>query len=125
MGKCKKCGADAGMMMSICFDCATEHERQTSKQTPENTPLSERVPCPYCAEQIMRAATICPFCKNPVFSQNKGQNALTRIVISAVLFVIFYFIISAFVKHQAETEYDRIMDKATRDTQKLMREIGR
>lgn len=27
MGKCKKCGADAGMMMSICFDCATVDER--------------------------------------------------------------------------------------------------
>lgn len=27
MGKCKKCGADAGMMMSVCFDCANQDER--------------------------------------------------------------------------------------------------
>jgi uncharacterized protein YbjQ (UPF0145 family) len=32
VGKCKKCGADAGMMMSICFDCASAEERLAKEE---------------------------------------------------------------------------------------------
>lgn len=30
------------------------------------TDAGDRVPCPYCKEQILRGATICQFCKSTI-----------------------------------------------------------
>ena len=32
MGKCKKCGHDAGFLMSICFDCVRLEEKEAEQE---------------------------------------------------------------------------------------------
>ena len=83
----------------------------------------KRIPCPSCAERIKVEATLCPYCKQPVFSKEKGSNALLSIVYYVIGFLFFFYIISAFVDYQAEKDYDKIMQKATEDTRILFQEL--
>jgi hypothetical protein len=72
--------------------------------SPANT-NSERVPCPSCAELVMRSATICPHCNQAIFSQDKATNAAAGCIISVILFFILYFLLTAF----SGCEVDRMM----------------
>ncbi len=86
---------------------------------------AKRVPCPSCAELIMRGATICPHCQRAVFSSDKNANALISIVGSVVLFFVLYYFFSAFTNYEAGKEYDRILRDSKIETDQMMQDIER
>ncbi len=53
MGKCRKCGQDAGFLMSICFDCVKSEEKEVRDE--ELRAKSEIIPADK-ARQIKRKA---------------------------------------------------------------------
>ena len=77
---CAKCGNDLGDSGSkFCPDCGSAavgekvspNDQAITRKTspPPMSPLrvgNARVPCPYCAEQIMPAASLCPHCRSDV-----------------------------------------------------------
>lgn len=75
--------------------------------------------CPYCAEEIKPNATICPHCKQAIFSKKPLNNAAISIIAFIVAFFIIYNAITSFVNHEADKEYNRIMDKVERDMRRL------
>lgn len=75
-----------------------------------------------CGELIMPTATICPYCKQAVFSRDKRTNAVAGIVVSIVLFFVIYYALNAFTHYEADKEYERISRDAERETGRLMRD---
>lgn len=67
-----------------------------------------RVPCPVCAEKVMAAATVCHFCNSPIFSRDKGQNALLRVFWFVVTFLVFSYLIHEYAWYQANSDLQRI-----------------
>lgn len=63
---------------------------------------NERMPCPACAEPIMKAAKICPHCKTAVLSGNANKNAVLNLVWYIVVFLVLYYAITAFAEHETE-----------------------
>ena len=100
--------------------------RQTQSAQPQRTsvPHDGRVPCPMCGERVMPTATLCPFCKQAIFSRDKSTNAVAGVVVSIILFLVLYYALTAFTHHEADKEYKTIMDNAQRDTDRLMRDIN-
>ena len=84
-----------------------------------------RLPCPTCGESINRNATICPFCNHAVLSHNPQNNAAMTLVGTVVIFVILYYAFTAFVRHESDREYDRIMQKTEGETDRLMEKANR
>ncbi len=68
-----------------------------------------RVPCPVCAERVMPTATLCPFCKQAIFSRDKGTNAVAGVVVYVIVFLILFYALMEFAHHQGNKEYDRLM----------------
>lgn len=65
--------------------------------------------CPSCAEQVQDKATLCPYCKQAIYSTDPGKNAAWKLIIFVLVFYIGYKAISAFVQSESEREMDRIM----------------
>ena len=95
------------------------------KQPRESQSPDGRVPCPMCGERVMPTATLCPFCKQAIFSRDKGTNAVVGVAVSIVLFLVLFYALSAFTHHEADKEYKRISGEAERETERLMRDIRR
>lgn len=66
--------------------------------------------CPYCAEEVQDEATVCRYCKRPIFNSNKKKNALIFIVVYILLFLFLYNLFMAFVHYQSKKEFNEIMD---------------
>lgn len=96
---------------------------QESKIDPNQHEFTEKnkitSTCPYCAEEIKPNATICPHCKQAIFSKKPFNNAVISIIAFIVAFFIIYNAITSFVNHEADKEYNRIMDKVERDMKRL------
>jgi len=82
-----------------------------------------RVPCPMCGERVMPSATLCPFCKQAIFSRDKSTNAVAGVVIFVILFLVLYYALTAFTHHEADKEYERISRDAEQQTKKIMRDF--
>src|SRR5687767_10691444 len=48
---------------------------------------TDRVACPTCAELVSTNASVCPFCRCPIFSRDRGANTVIAIAGSIVLFL--------------------------------------
>jgi len=66
--------------------------------------------CPYCAEEIQDEATVCHYCKRPIFNTNKKKNAIIYIVVYIVLFLVIYNLFMAWVHYQSKKELNNIMN---------------
>ena len=100
---CLAAGAGIGGLIFVSA------KREMARKAPEsevvevvNEGKRTRVPCPHCAEGVDRAATVCPFCKNAIFSHDKGKNAAATLVWTVVVFVVLYLVISQFVSCETE-----------------------
>jgi len=69
---------------------------------PEVDPSVTRVPCPHCRELIHPEATLCPFCRQALFSKKPGTNAALKLVYFVVSFVLLYWGITTWSKYEAE-----------------------
>jgi len=67
--------------------------------------------CPYCAEEIQPAATLCPHCKQAIISKNPAVNGCLAIILFIIIFIILY----SFINYLAEKDTERLMDKIERD----------
>ena len=108
VGKCK---AQGGAMAKQCVKCG--YVRQPTDTAPDyecpkcgviyakvSAPLGETPikratkvglkQCPNCAEDVKAAATLCPHCKQPIFSTNPQINSISHLLSLAVLFFAFY-----------------------------------
>ena len=63
--------------------------------------------CPYCQKDIEPNATTCPYCHNSFYSKNPVKNA----IISIIVFVLAYFLISSLVDCEAEHEMNKIYNE--------------
>lgn len=63
--------------------------------------------CPYCKKDIEPNATTCPYCHNSFYSKNPVKNA----IISIIVFVLAYFLISSLVDCEAEHEMNKIYNE--------------
>jgi predicted nucleic acid-binding Zn ribbon protein len=86
---------------------------------------SRMTKCPSCSEEVKDDATTCPHCLQAIFSHNKQTNAVAGIIITIVVFVVLYYALSLFTHHEADKEYEQIQKDAEKETQKLMRELGK
>ena len=59
------------------------------------------IKCPSCSEQIQDDASICPHCRQAVFSQDKAKNAAAGIIWSVVFFFVMYFLLTQFTSCEA------------------------
>lgn len=84
---------------------------------------TNRVPCPSCSELVNPSATLCPFCNQAIFSKDKGVNAIAKVVIYVVTFLVLFYAISAFTRHEADKEYNRITRDAQEQTEEILRNL--
>ncbi|MCX7257059.1 MAG: zinc ribbon domain-containing protein [Polaromonas sp.] len=108
----------------------TNADNQKFSQTPlTGQPLgvspaqapANRVPCPSCGELVTPSATLCPFCKQAIFSKDKGMNAIAKVVAYVVTFLVLFYAISAFTRHEADKAYKRITGDAQEQTEEMLR----
>lgn len=76
-----------------------------------------RVPCPTCKELVHPDATVCPFCRQTILNRDTLVNAVQKVVLGVALFILFYFLIGAWVDYEAQRETDEIQ----RRVQELVR----
>lgn len=106
-------------------DAATRSPSEPTPTTHSQSAPADRIPCPSCAEQILPAATVCPFCKHAVLSKDKNTNAVVGLLLSVVIFFGLYYMISAFTRYEGKKEYNRIMKDSEQETERLMRDAER
>lgn len=117
--QCVKCGYPISDLKNVTFPPVQQpSQADSSADANEN-----RVPCPSCSELVNPSATVCPFCKQPILSRNKGTNAVANIVLSIIIFLVLFYALSAFTRNEADKEYKRITEQAERDTARIMRDI--
>lgn len=74
MGKCVKCGADAGFTFRLCNDCL--------KKSQSIQPIKlELIDCPACHKQVSNMAVNCPHCGHPFKIESRKTNFLLKIII--------------------------------------------
>lgn len=91
----------------------------TTRQNVTNAPTEEgvaRVPCPSCKELVHAEATICPFCRQPIFAKTQGKNAALQMFWFIVTFFILWFGIRWWSERQAAS----MMEKAQQDVERMM-----
>ncbi len=119
---CIKCGYPISLSENSLPSAALEHPPKEG-----TTPIADnnRVPCPSCSELVIPSATLCPFCKQAILSKNKGTNAIANIVMSIVIFLVLFYALSAFTRHEADKEYKRISQDAEQETARIIRDAQR
>lgn len=77
----------------------------------ENVSQSAMKLCPHCKEKIQPDATKCPHCKEVIFSTNSGTNAIMKIGVFVVLFIVLFMGFNAFVRHEAAKNMNDINEQ--------------
>ena len=131
---CPECNSEVSDQAPQCVKCgypiadsstSTLPKAQQSPSQADSPPdaIEDRLPCPSCGERVSPSATVCPFCKQPILSRNKGTNAVANIVLSIIIFLVLFYALSAFTRNEADKEYKRITEQAERDTARIMRDL--
>lgn len=122
VGSCAACGqlTFGGLKSGNKRFCSENCKAKGGNLVDPASQAAGNTTCPYCAEEIKAAATVCPHCRHTIFSKNKAQNA----VLAIVAFVALYFLYSSFIHWQAGQETDRIMRDAEQRTQEMMQRLS-
>lgn len=73
-----------------CPKCGVIYDKAVAKVTTKAAAKAGIKQCPYCAEDVKAAATLCPHCKQPIFATHPTTNALVHLIVWASLSVILY-----------------------------------
>ena len=96
---------------------ASRQEPWPKQPSPQVT--LNRVPCPSCSEPILKDATVCPYCKQAIFSHDKGNNAVIAVVVTVVLFFVIYYALTAFAEGEASRKYEKFSTDAAHEMEKI------
>ena len=97
-------------------------EKQIDKDcTPSNkdTPCAQK-PCPYCSEPVLETATLCPKCKQPIFSFDKTKNSSQYMVSFVLIFATIWLGTTMCARWEMENIH---MPWAEQQTDELMQRL--
>lgn len=132
---CPECNSEVSDQAPQCMKCGypiadssvssqPKAQQSSSQLTPSPQGVKDdRTPCPSCGERVSPSATVCPFCKQAILSRNKSTNAIANAVLSVIIFLVLFYALSAFTRHEADKEYKRITEQAERDTASMLRDL--
>lgn len=64
IGSCPECNGKLSSDAATCPHCGHAQKPQTAPPVPTSGAAPEnRIPCPFCGEQILSTANVCRFCK--------------------------------------------------------------
>lgn len=116
---CGKCGTSNSLDQKKCSEC--DDYLHQYKQ-PEQLGLAK---CPNCSERVAEDATLCPACKQPIYSKNKQTNAVIALVLFVMTFFVLYYFFSAFTQYEADRQMQKYQSQATEDYNRMMKDIQR
>lgn len=116
---CGKCGTVNALHRKKCKEC---DDYLHQYKAPEHTGQAK---CPNCSERVAADATLCPACKNPIYSQNKQTNALIAVVMFFVMFFGLYYFFTAFTEHEADRQMQKYQKQADQEYNRMMKNIQR
>ena len=96
-------------------------KNQTQNKVEVHFPSNETNKCPYCKKEVEPDAVTCPYCHSTFYSKNPVKNA----IITIIVFVIAYFLISSLIDCEADREMNKINEKAEQEMEKIYQEAER
>lgn len=113
---CGKCGTENALHQKKCVEC---DDYLHQYKPPEELGQAK---CPNCSERISPDATLCPACKQPIYSKNKQTNALIGLVMATLSFFVLYYLFNTFINYETDRQMQNYQQEATQEYNRMMQE---